>query len=126
MAVGDATVMPLSKGRRAKQQKNGPMQRAPQDPQRTWWTPLHRAYVGFAVVATFLGAIAAVVTLLPHISVDPFGPFDPSSSSPTFFDISNTGPIPLQHIQPMLGICALKYKEKIRVEGKCPRVATLD
>ena len=63
------------------------------------------------MVATVAGLCAAAVTLVPRVAVEPFGLFDPSSSSPTLFNIVNSGPITLMKIKPMLGLCRLVYGE---------------
>jgi len=60
-----------------------------------------------ALVAT-IGLAASLVTFLPRITVEvSSGLIDPSSPSPVSFTIANTNVVPIEHVQPMLGICTL-------------------
>jgi hypothetical protein len=80
----------------------------------------HPIMLAMGMVGTILGIGAALVTFLPRVAVEPYGQFDPSSTSPTLFDISNVGPIPLLQIRPLLGLCRLSFEESPQMVGDCP------
>jgi hypothetical protein len=104
--------MPVSKLRKLKKKKGKQLL-------QTWWTPFRRVYIGFGVLATIVGFVAGAVALLPRVSVESVGLVDPSSTSPTLFEIINTGPITLKSIEPMLGICAIDYVGSAPIRGNC-------
>jgi hypothetical protein len=86
-----------SKKRRLKSSKVEP-------PRSSYW---RRFWALAASVCTILGAIAAVVTLLPRVSPsvsDPVDPKDPFTSSVT---ITNTGFIPLDAVSVQIGIAEI-------------------
>jgi len=56
-----------------------------------------------------VGAIAAAAVFLPRVSVSPTSAQVPIYGSPSLFSINNTGLVPLEDVQPMLGICQLTY-----------------
>lgn len=102
--------MSKSRGRKRKVSKKkvvrAPIQEETKKPSiqeetKKWWK---RSCNLIGVFLAALGGAAAVASFLPRVTVGGIEPFDPSSS-PTFFMITNTGNIPLENVQPMLGIC---------------------
>src|SRR5437762_1429084 len=85
-------------------------------PPTTHWTRLQK---GIAATVTAIGVASAIVALLPRVTVEPGGQIDPSNPSPILFTIANTGPIPLNNVQPMLGICALIFGEPKELPERC-------
>ena len=126
----DANKMPVSRGRKSNklhQQQispNKPLRVQPTDGQQSLLKRIsdHPIMICVGMLATFLGIAAAIVTLLPSVSVEPFGPFDPSASSPTLFNIVNSGPNPILRIRPTLGLCDLQYERGIEMLGECPGI----
>jgi len=122
--------MPVSRGRRPKkprQQKTNPNthpQAQPTADQRSFLKRIldHPIILIVGLIAATIGIPSGIVTLLPNVSIEPFGPFDPSASSPTLFNIVNSGPLPLLEIGPMVEVCELQYERGVRLHG-CGRFA---
>ncbi len=99
--------MPKSRGRRPP--KSTGHQRQSQEEAKKWWTGPHKfaAWLIGSVVA-LIGFASAVVTFLPRPTVD--GPSNPYEMSlPISFVIGNANIVPLENVQPMLGLCTLVF-----------------
>ena len=91
----------------------------PLPPRRRWWTWPRQALV--AAMAA-LSAFAAAAAFLPRVSVSPLSEQVASGASPTLFSINNVELVPLKDVQPMLGICQVKYYQTPETEdmnGSC-------
>lgn len=73
------------------------------------------------LVATFLALVtlAGLVVFWPRLTVEPGGQTDPSNPHPIVFTITNTGIIPLENVQPALGLCELSFGEPRNPIDRC-------
>ncbi|MGO8952084.1 MAG: hypothetical protein ACLP1W_19250 [Rhodomicrobium sp.] len=106
--------MPVSRKRKPPAKTKGHPARREQS--TTHWSTLKK--ISAALVAT-VGFVAAAVTFLPRVTVDPEGSLDPSSPYPISFRITNTGIIPLSDVQPILGICEFVVDIPKRMVDRC-------
>jgi hypothetical protein len=69
-----------------------------------YWTLFWSIVGGIALV---LGLAASVVTFLPRLSIEAPPQFDPTTTSPIPFVITNTGFVPLMNVKLGIGICEI-------------------
>jgi hypothetical protein len=70
---------------------------------------------GVTVILKLLGALF----LLPRVTVESSGPYDPSNPTPISFTISNNNVVPLRNIQPGIGLCFLEFAALNGSEQHC-------
>jgi hypothetical protein len=85
-------------------QRRGPKPPQPPPPTKRWWT---RPKQLVAAGAAFLGAMAAMATFLPRVSVTPLSQVVPENEAPSIFAVQNAGLVPLEDVQPMLIPCQI-------------------
>jgi hypothetical protein len=54
---------------------------------------------------------AGAFYFLPRVTVDPSGPYDPANPSPITFTIANINIVPLQDVQPTIGLCYIVIRD---------------
>jgi hypothetical protein len=94
--------MPKSRGRKRPAKTHGQQSRLIQPISR--WKRTKQFGGGFVAV---VGFVAALVTFLPRITVEPGGQIDPLKPYPIPFTITNTGIIPLFNVQPAIAVCKI-------------------
>jgi hypothetical protein len=104
--------MPKSRQRKP-QEKKQPLPPI-QAQSRRHWTLFQK---GCAAMVAAIGAGAAIVTLLPRVTVDIGEPIDSSNAYTAPITISNTNVIPLERVSLALGICELKIAPQITIKG---------
>src|ERR1700750_2439718 len=100
-----------SRGRKPPKGPKTPPLRQPEEQQAVtppWWKKHWKALLAAAggIPAT-VGFVSAMVTFLPRMIVEAAGQTDPSSPYPIPFTVTNTGVIPLGHVQPTIGVCSV-------------------
>jgi hypothetical protein len=63
-------------------------------------------------LSALVGLLAGGLALLPRVTVEPSGPYDPSNPSPITFTIANVNIVPLRDVQPILGICNISNRDE--------------
>ena len=58
-------------------------------------------------ISVMIGIAAGSFFFLPRVTVEPSGPYDPSSPSPITFVISNINIVPLRDVQLAVGLCSM-------------------
>lgn len=69
-----------------------------------------KLFVGsMTVVATVIGIVSGMVTLLPRLDVQSTDRFDPLNPSPIPFTITNSGALSLYNVQFFVGVCKVEW-----------------
>jgi hypothetical protein len=110
--------MPESRGRPVHRQPIPPLPSQPTKPdlathrlRRGLFGRLYRAAPSFIVWASVIVTLVSGFYLLPRVTVDPLGPYDPANPSPVIFTIANINIVPLSDVQPWIGICYINTNE---------------
>jgi len=70
--------------------------------EKSAWIPLpSRLFAGFLAICTIVG----LIVFWPRLIVEAVGQIDPLRPFPITFKITNTGFIPLESVQPAIGLC---------------------
>lgn len=58
------------------------------------------------------GFAAAILAILPRMTVEPAPGVDASLPSTTTFTVTNTGPVPLKDVRVLLGVCDIAFNSE--------------
>jgi hypothetical protein len=78
------------------------------------WRHSQAALIWGGVLVTLAGAFF----LLPRVTIEPSGPYDPSNPTPLIFTIANTNIVPLRNVQAGIGLCYIAIKDDVTLKGK--------
>jgi hypothetical protein len=100
--------MPESRGRRPQHTPKVPTKT--QEAPTMRWSRTKKLFVGsVTVVATVIGIVSGMVTLLPRLDVQSTDRFDPLHPSPIPFTITNSGALSLYNVQFFVGVCKVEW-----------------